>query len=160
MHCKISFAEKYDRNDLDTIKAYKSAGDSMKPFLQKNILIVKKVPQKMLHVGDIIVFTNARQMKIVHRIVKKIKINDDDFLYQTMGDANNFIDASVRYEDIIGKVFFVEGMNKYGKYVLFKLDTFFKFQLNYLFAKLNYFWTKIYYFLKLFKNFATIQRHG
>ena len=157
MNCEDSSAGKCDAADnTSIIEMYRLAGNSMKPFLKKSILIIKKVPPKMLHIGDIIVYNDSRGIKIVHRIVKKIKLEDGGFLFQTMGDANNFLDVAVRYEDIVGKVYFTKRINRYRQYVIYKLDTFCKCKLGYLWAKFNYCWGKIYHLLrelkKLFAN--------
>ena len=57
-----------------------------------------------LKVGDVIVFTKSNMM-IVHRIVEVYPLDDDEYAYQTKGDANEAVDNwIVTKKDIIGTV--------------------------------------------------------
>lgn len=57
-----------------------------------------------LKVGDIIVF-NKSNMMIVHRIVEVYPLDDDEYAYQTKGDANTSVDNWVVTQgDIVGTV--------------------------------------------------------
>ncbi len=131
-------------------------GKSMYPFLKaKNILVFKKVPETNLSLGDLIVFGNSQKHNessfyIVHRLVKKIKTAKGDFLYQAKGDANLDYDEPVAYEDIIGKVFFVEQRDKFGAKKLLELDSWRSKKLNYLLAKNSCCKSITYRFLRYF----------
>lgn len=57
-----------------------------------------------LKVGDVIVFTKSNMM-IVHRIVEIYPLDDDEYAYQTKGDANTSVDNWVVTQgEIVGTV--------------------------------------------------------
>ena len=80
---------------------------SMEPSININdLIIIKKVSEEEIKVGDIITFKNTDESIQTHRIVdiiedKKIK------RYKTKGDNNNIEDEElIQYNDIYGKYLF------------------------------------------------------
>ncbi|MFC4718923.1 signal peptidase I [Enterococcus lemanii] len=70
-----------------------------------SIVITRKVKPDKLKEGDVISFF-ASDETVTHRITKKIKKNNE-YLFQTKGDANQLIDNNlVNTRDIQGKVLF------------------------------------------------------
>ncbi len=77
--------------------------DSMKPFFQKNdLLIVRSAPKdEAYRKGEVICF-KSEGVYITHRIVE-VSREGDDTVYTTQGDANNTPDTdSVRPNQIVG----------------------------------------------------------
>lgn len=74
---------------------------SMEPKYKVGTLIYyKKVKQENIKVGDVIAFDNGNDEIVTHRVSD---IKDD--LFETKGDANEVVDASlVDYKSIKGKV--------------------------------------------------------
>lgn len=134
---------------LQRIIMAKTAGFSMWPFLKaEDILIIKKVQADNLKIGDLIVFNNISKSQVVHRLVRKIKTENNTLLYLTKGDANVFFDHPIDYVDIVGKVFFVEKANKFGATKLINLDNWFYKKLNFLIAIYNFVLCKSHCFLR------------
>lgn len=83
---------------------------SMEPALPTGSLIyVRRVDASTLHVNDIITFQLSPKVIATHRIVDVVtdENNPNSVLFQTKGDANNAVDASlVQPKQIIGKVIF------------------------------------------------------
>lgn len=71
---------------------------SMWPVLHTgDIVLIEKVPKEEIHVGDIVVWQNAKGFTI-HRVAT---LNPDTLV--TKGDANFSEDPAVKYDDVIGK---------------------------------------------------------
>lgn len=120
----------------------------MYPFLRgRNVLFVKKISPHLLSIGDVMVFKNSYDSSnyIVHRLIKKIHIRGNEFLFQTKGDATIVADKPVYYENIIGKVYFIEKDSIWGSKKLFNLDSWHMKKINYLLAKTSCF--RVLYFL-------------
>ena len=92
------------------LSAYVIASPSMLPTIRVNdAVIIKRVNNDNLDVGDIITFKNddlnVNGYTITHRIVGKEMTSDGDFVYYTKGDNNVSEDRGiVKEEDIYGKV--------------------------------------------------------
>jgi signal peptidase I len=136
------------------VKIYIPKGRSMYPFLQSNcLLIVKKVPEHLLRIGDLIVFSTSQQKRdcyTVHRLIKKIKTTDGKILFQAKGDNNHIFDPPVLYANIIGKVFFVVKDSQGTAKKLLELNSWYRKILNYLLAKYYYCKTTAWKLKKLF----------
>lgn len=81
------------------------ASGSMEPQIKKGdiVIIDKKNNKKDYKKGQIIAYKKDENI-IVHRIVKKVKLNDS-YIYYTKGDANeNIDDLLIKEKMIIGKV--------------------------------------------------------
>lgn len=81
------------------------ASGSMQPEINKGDIVIvdQKYTHNKIEIGDVIA-TKRESIIIVHRVVKKVKINNS-YLYYTQGDANSKIDDFVIEKDmIIGKV--------------------------------------------------------
>ncbi len=92
------------------LSAYVIASPSMVPTIKVNdAVIIKRVNNDDLQVGDIITFANeelnVNGYTITHRIVGKEKSSNGEYVYYTKGDNNNSEDDGiVKREDIYGKV--------------------------------------------------------
>ena len=79
--------------------------DSMVGELNKGDVIFYVADKDKINKNDIIVFTRD-DTRIVHRVVNKVNINDQD-RYYTKGDANAMIDDFYVVKDnLMGKVLF------------------------------------------------------
>lgn len=94
---------------------FRVQGISMQPVLQDgDMLIAKYTEVSEFMPGDIIIYQNLFQDRIVHRIIKK-NINNSKIIFLTKGDNESM--GSVEYvypELILGKVIFIKrlGQNK------------------------------------------------
>ncbi len=92
------------------LSAYVIASPSMVPTIKVNdAVIIKRVNNDLLEVGDIITFKNedlnVNGYTITHRIIGKEMTSNGDFVYYTKGDNNTSEDRGiVKEEDIYGKV--------------------------------------------------------
>jgi len=88
-------------------KIYSVTTGSMSPTIKANSLILVK-SLKEYKVNDMVTIKTAEPRKtITHRIVKKIKKNNQ-IIFETKGDANKSKDLeNLKPQNIIGKVFFV-----------------------------------------------------
>ena len=79
--------------------------DSMSKTIEKGDVVFFVADKDSVHEKDVIVF-NRKDVKIVHRVVKKVNINDG-VRYYTKGDANKELDDFYTEDkDLIGKVIF------------------------------------------------------
>ncbi len=103
--------------DFFGYKTYVIISGSMEPNLKiGDIVIVKKVDEDQLNVGDIISFRQGQNV-VTHRI-SQIKNEYGEKVYVTKGDHNNAEDAgTIDYSYIEGKV--VNSIKKMGKLVIF-----------------------------------------
>ena len=103
--------------DFFGYKTYVIISGSMEPNLKiGDIVIVKKVDEDQLNVGDIISFRQGQNV-VTHRI-SQIKNEYGEKVYVTKGDHNNTEDAgTIDYSYIEGKV--VNSIKKMGKLVIF-----------------------------------------
>jgi signal peptidase I len=67
-----------------------------------DIVVTRPVPASTLQVGDVIRFDGGG-VSIVHRIIG-VHQTASGLVFQTQGDANNFVDAPVAASAIEGKV--------------------------------------------------------
>jgi signal peptidase I len=80
-------------------------GRSMAPFLKGNeILTIRKVAVSSLHIGDLILFKDSIGIPILHRIIKKRRIGDDQLSFCTKGDSLLALDDTVSGNEVLGKV--------------------------------------------------------
>lgn len=97
---KIGFLSSRQINFNEDITTELHKGDSMNPTISDNSILLVSKDISHLMVGDIIVYLNNKDEKILHRI---IKIEED--YYITKGDNNNVEDSyKPKLEDIRGKV--------------------------------------------------------
>jgi len=84
-------------------KAYIVLTGSMKPVLNPDdLVVVHKVPQESLKVGDIITFSASGNNTITHRITDITQENGQTY-YKTKGDNNSSADSDVvTYDNIQG----------------------------------------------------------
>lgn len=103
--------------DFFGYKTYVIVSGSMEPNLKiGDIVVVKKVNENELNVGDIISFRQGQNV-VTHRI-SQIKYEYGEKIYITRGDNNNTEDnGSIDYSYIEGKV--VNNIKKAGKVVIF-----------------------------------------
>lgn len=99
----ISNINKTDTINLFGYKAYIIKSNSMEPSIKSgDVVIVKKVPEENIKVGDIITFKQNTEI-ITHRI-SKIEEENNIKKYITKGDNNNLEDSEkITYEGIKGK---------------------------------------------------------
>lgn len=81
-------------------KTYRVISDSMAPKIYKNALTIVRIYNDdiILEDNDIIAFSVNGKL-VLHRIVE---INDVDKKIITKGDANDVVDASISYNDVVG----------------------------------------------------------
>ena len=103
--------------DFFGYKTYVIVSGSMEPNLKiGDIVVVKKVNENELNVGDIISFRQGQNV-VTHRI-SQIKYEYGERVYITKGDNNNTEDnGSIDYSYIEGKV--INNIRKAGKVVIF-----------------------------------------
>lgn len=103
--------------DFFGYKTYVIVSGSMEPNLKiGDIVVVKKVNENELNVGDIISFRQGQNV-VTHRI-SQIKYEYGERIYITKGDNNNTEDnGSIDYSYIEGKV--INNIRKAGKVVIF-----------------------------------------
>lgn len=80
---------------------------SMRPTISPgSLVLVHRVPVSSLRVGDVITYTNPRDIKttITHRIIKTYMIDGRIPGFVTKGDANPTADMSIAAGSVVGKV--------------------------------------------------------
>ena len=77
------------------------ASGSMTPnILKGDVVVIEKIPNKQdIEIGQVIAY-KREDIIVVHRLVKKIKVNGEVFYY-TKGDANNDVDKYKITEDMV-----------------------------------------------------------
>ena len=108
-------------------------GRSMTPFLTgREILTIKKVSSASLKKGDLLFFKNSDGHPVLHRIVRKKRV-DNVFIFQTKGDAVSEFDEPVLTECVLGKACKIENTCvEYARHI--NLDSLFWVTINYLAA--------------------------
>lgn len=137
-----------------SIEMYKSCGKSMFPFLKEDaILIIKKVAPQALRIGDLVVFKSPAGLLVAHRLVKKTFLPDNSVLLQAKGDANWCYDQPFGIDDLVGKVYLIELMDKTGKVKTIDLQIWFRRVHNFIIAKKSVNKLRAYYLLrKIFRK--------
>ena len=99
----ISCMNKIDDISLLGYKAYIITTDSMTPSINAgDVIIVKKVQEEKLQVGDVITF--QKQDKVITHRITNIEEQDGKKVYTTKGDNNNLEDnETIEYANIEGK---------------------------------------------------------
>jgi len=130
----------------------KATGRSMVPFLTGGeILTIKKVPSASLEKGDLLFFKDTHGYPVLHRIIRK-KCIDNEFVFQTKGDALSDFDEPVSDQSILGKACKIERsrMKYFGQ---INLESFFWRKVGYLTAIAELIRSKAHSaLLKLFKR--------
>jgi len=108
-------------------------GRSMTPFLTgREILTIKKVSSASLKKGDLLFFKNSDGHPVLHRIVRKKRV-DNVFIFQTKGDAVSEFDEPVLAECVLGKAYTIEKTDmEYIRQI--NLESLFWVTINYLTA--------------------------
>jgi len=84
-------------------------GQSMEPLLQTgDIVIVYKVDEGDLRLGDIVVYKKSDGSLIIHRIID-IYETSSAIVIITKGDNNAFPDPPITADQVIGKVLSING---------------------------------------------------
>lgn len=111
---KFSFLGDILNNGL-TLRV-KVTGRSMAPFLKGGeVLTIKKACPSSLRKGDLIFLRNRNGFLILHRVIKKIKAQNNIFIFQTKGDSTIYSDEAVLENNILGKVCLIEKTISRGK---------------------------------------------
>ena len=99
----ISCVNKIDDVSIFGYKTYKITTDSMTPSINAgDVIIVKKVQEEKLQVGDVITF--QKQDKVITHRITNIEEQDGKKVYTTKGDNNNLEDnETIEYANIEGK---------------------------------------------------------
>jgi signal peptidase I len=93
----------------------KVTGRSMRPFLKGGeTLVIRKVKSSSLKKGDLILFKNAYDVLVIHRIVRKRMDSADLCCFETKGDALMSFDQPVSGKDVLGKVCRTEGTHSFN----------------------------------------------
>lgn len=106
----ILYNAKTGKNTVPLFGAYVVVTKSMIPTIKVNdAVVVKRVDEDNINIGDVITFSSKNSYytgkAITHRIVRKKKMEDGSYLYETKGDNNALADESlVDVESIYGKV--------------------------------------------------------
>ena len=75
-------------------------------FSKGDILFIIKAKPEKLKVGNVIIFEGNQQNPIIHRI---IKIENEKYIFSTMGDNNNgqlSVEKEIKSEQLVGKAVF------------------------------------------------------
>ena len=88
--------------------------EEFKKFIFKNgfnkgdiLLIVKTKPEK-LKIGDVIVFNAQQKNPVIHRIIR-IKKQNGEYIFSTIGDNNNIqlsLEKNIKSDQLVGKAIF------------------------------------------------------
>ena len=79
-----------------------------KGFSKGDILFIVKAKPEKIKIGDIIIFNAEQKNPIIHRIIK-IKQENGEYIFSTIGDNNNGqlnIETSINSDQIVGKAVF------------------------------------------------------
>lgn len=92
-------------------------------FSKGDILFIIKAKPEKLEVGDILIFDAGRTNPIIHRIIK-IKQENGEYIFSTMGDNNNgqlSSEKNINPEQFIGKaVFRITPSLGWGKLIFYE----------------------------------------
>ena len=114
IHDKIGVFE--DILNKGLILRVKVTGKSMTPFLKGGeVLTIKKASPSSLKKGDLIFFRNLDGFLVLHRLIKKMRVQNNMFIFQTKGDSIIYSDEAVHENDVLGKVRLIEKTISYGK---------------------------------------------
>lgn len=131
----------------------KVTGRSMAPFLRGGeVVTIKKVPRRDLRVGDLILVGDKTGMPLVHRLVRKKRTGDDEYIFQTKGDAVWTLDQPVGHDEVLGKVCRIERFHPVAGVQNVDMNSPFQRGINYLRASISIF--------RLFCNPAVLRLLG
>ena len=74
---------------------YNITKDTFESFVLKNgfnkgdLILLRGKKSENIVVGDILVFSSNAPYPIIHRVINQSTINDDEFIFETKGDANS-----------------------------------------------------------------------
>lgn len=123
-------------------------GRSMMPFLKGGeLLTLRQAPCPSLQKGDLVLFRNAYDLPVLHRIIKKRKTGYGTFCFLTKGDALLAFDEEVDGKNILGKVLKIERPALSGKSRNIDMNSKYHKNINFLIALLGLFKTQAYFFL-------------
>lgn len=92
-----------------------------------DLVILRKVNPKDIHVGDIIVYRNNMGDFVIHRVVEKAHGPNNTLIFTTRGDGNFHNDSPISENAVIGR--FVCRIPWLGHIALFMRNSFFAFIL-------------------------------
>ena len=94
-----------------------------KGFNKGDILFIVGAEPEKLKVGDIIIFNAGQQNPVIHRIIK-IKQEDEEYIFSTIGDNNKgqlSIEENIMEEQLVGRaVFRLVPYAGWGKLIFFE----------------------------------------
>ena len=122
-------------------------GRSMTPFLKGGeVLTIRQMPCSSLRKGDLILFRNAYDTPVLHRILNKRKTVDGTFSFITKGDALMAFDEEIHEDSVLGKVLRIERPLLSGKTGHIDMNSLFYRCVNFSIAVLGFFKTQTYFF--------------
>jgi signal peptidase I len=105
----------------------------MMPFLAGGeIVTIRNVSSSSLKRGDLLFFKNAHGQPVLHRIVKKTRV-DNVFIFHTKGDARYEVDEAVPDSSVLGKACKIERLHMDFRREI-NLESLFWVGINYLAA--------------------------
>jgi len=94
-----------------------------KGFNKGDILFIVEAKPEKLKVGDVIIFNAGQQNPVIHRIIK-IKQEDEEYIFSTIGDNNKgqlSIEENIMEEQLVGRaVFRLVPYAGWGKLIFFE----------------------------------------
>lgn len=127
----------------------KVTGRSMSPFLRGGeVLTIRRVPVSSLRRGDLILYKNLHGCPVVHRLVKRKRVDEGKSMFLTKGDALFSLDEPLADSEILGKVCRIEtGLRSVG------METTRWVVMNYLYAVYALVELRLHRSLRVVKNF-------
>lgn len=120
----------------------------MMPFLKGGeVLIIRQEPCLSLSRGDLILFRNAYDAPILHRIIQKRKGEDGTFRFLTKGDGLMAFDEEIYGCSVLGKVLRIERPAESGKTTHIDMNSLFYRYMNFSIAVAGFFKAQAYFFL-------------
>ena len=94
-----------------------------KGFNKGDILFIVEAKPEKLKVGDVIIFNAGQQNPVIHRIIK-IKQEDEEYIFSTIGDNNKgqlSVEENIMEEQLVGRaVFRLVPYAGWGKLIFFE----------------------------------------
>lgn len=108
-----NFNNWWDRHDLKygNLEINKTEFESFnlkRGFSKGDILFIVKAKPEKIKIGDIIIFNAGQQNPIIHRVIK-IKQENGNYIFSTMGDNNNgqlSVETTINENQLVGKAVF------------------------------------------------------
>ena len=87
-------------------------GTSMWPIIRSGDgIVVEQIPEELIRVHDVLVFSTGGEKLIAHRLVRKEGV-PGQFRYIFRGDFRRYLDKPVYFPSIVGKVVAIERRGK------------------------------------------------